>query len=70
MLLLVMQVDLTKHIAVFTHTAHPHVDRDGTVYNIGQGVGPLGPRYHICKFPKTKTDAKGELGPVVVPLIS
>ncbi|KAK4302243.1 hypothetical protein Pmani_025648 [Petrolisthes manimaculis] len=55
------KVDLTKHIAVFTHTAHPHVDRDGTVYNIGQGVGPLGPRYHICKFPKAKKDAKGKV---------
>ncbi|KAG7158541.1 carotenoid isomerooxygenase-like [Homarus americanus] len=55
------KVDLTKHIAVLTHTAHPHVDRDGTVYNIGQGVGPFGPKYHICKFPKQKTNSQGKV---------
>ncbi|XP_071539885.1 uncharacterized protein [Panulirus ornatus] len=55
------RVDLTNYIAVLTHTAHPHIDKDGTVYNIGQGVGPLGPKYHICKFPNTKTDSKGKV---------
>ncbi|XP_045135882.1 carotenoid isomerooxygenase-like isoform X1 [Portunus trituberculatus] len=55
------KVDLTRHIAIFTHTAHPHVDRDGTVYNLGQGAGPLGPKYHICKFPKTKTSSNGKV---------
>ncbi|XP_047469906.1 uncharacterized protein LOC125025759 [Penaeus chinensis] len=55
------KVNLTHHIAVLTHTAHPHVDRDGTVYNIGQGVGPLGPKYHVCKFPKAKADRKGKV---------
>ncbi|KAK8747233.1 hypothetical protein OTU49_016702 [Cherax quadricarinatus] len=55
------KVNLTNHIAVFTHTAHPHVDRDGTVYNIGQGVGPMGPKYHICMFPKNKIDSKGRV---------
>nr|XP_027236741.1 uncharacterized protein LOC113827985 [Penaeus vannamei] len=55
------KVNLTHHIAVLTHTAHPHVDRDGTVYNIGQGVGPLGPKYHVCKFPNPKADRKGKV---------
>ncbi|XP_064118691.1 uncharacterized protein LOC135223800 [Macrobrachium nipponense] len=55
------KVDLTKYLAVMTHTAHPHVDRDGTVYNIGQGVGPLGPKYHICKFPNPKADKRGKV---------
>ncbi|KAK7068323.1 Beta,beta-carotene 9',10'-oxygenase [Halocaridina rubra] len=55
------KVDLTKYLAVLTHTAHPHVDKDGTVYNIGQGVGPIGPRYYICKFPNPKADKKGTM---------
>ncbi|XP_050716720.1 carotenoid isomerooxygenase-like [Eriocheir sinensis] len=55
------KVDLTRHISIFTHTAHPHVDRDGTVYNLGQGAGPMGPRYYICKFPKPKTSSNGKV---------
>ncbi|RXG54508.1 Carotenoid isomerooxygenase [Armadillidium vulgare] len=45
------KIDMTKYLTIFSHTAHPHVDDDGCVYNIGQGVGLFGPVYHICKFP-------------------
>ncbi|XP_076056960.1 carotenoid isomerooxygenase-like [Oratosquilla oratoria] len=48
------KVDMTKHVSVFTHTAHPHVDAEGNTYNIGQGVSLTGPKYYICKFPKSE----------------
>ena len=31
-------------------TAHPHIDEDGTVYNMGNSYGPKGPMYHIIKY--------------------
>ncbi|XP_047735703.1 carotenoid isomerooxygenase-like [Hyalella azteca] len=46
------KVDLTQHLSVVSHTAHPHVTRTCT-YNIGQGVTLTGPRYNICQFPRT-----------------
>ncbi|CAL4065691.1 unnamed protein product, partial [Meganyctiphanes norvegica] len=57
------KVDMTKYVSVFTHTAHPHVEEDGTVYNIGQGVGPTGPKYHICQFPKGENHSQGNKNP-------
>ncbi|KAB7504835.1 Carotenoid isomerooxygenase [Armadillidium nasatum] len=30
------KIDMTKYLTIFSHTAHPHVDHDGCVYNIGQ----------------------------------
>ncbi|MPC12199.1 Beta,beta-carotene 15,15'-dioxygenase [Portunus trituberculatus] len=39
-------------IAVNTATAHPHVDPDGTVYNMGSSFAAKGgPQYYIVKFP-------------------
>lgn len=36
-------------------TAHPHVDPDGTVYNMGNSFsGKKGPTYNIIKFPPAK----------------
>lgn len=43
---------LEEYIGVNTATAHPHVDPDGTVYNMGSSfAGKKGPRYSIVKFP-------------------
>lgn len=49
------KTNLGKYIAVNTATAHPHVDPDGTVYNMGNFyAGKKGPTYNIIKFPPAK----------------
>ncbi|XP_071531273.1 carotenoid-cleaving dioxygenase, mitochondrial-like [Panulirus ornatus] len=46
---------LDQYIAVNTATAHPHVDPDGTVYNMGNSyANKKGPTYNIIKFPPPK----------------
>lgn len=43
---------LDEYIGVNTATAHPHVDTDGTVYNMASSfAGKEGSRYSIVKFP-------------------
>lgn len=37
-----LQVDWSKFIAVNGATAHPHYDPDGTAYNMGNTYGPRG----------------------------
>lgn len=37
-----LQVDWSKFIAVNGATAHPHYDPDGTAYNMGNSYGPRG----------------------------
>ena len=32
-------------------TAHPHIDEDGTVYNMGNSIGSKGSMYNIIRFP-------------------
>ncbi|XP_022245722.1 beta,beta-carotene 9',10'-oxygenase-like isoform X2 [Limulus polyphemus] len=45
------RVDLSKYLAVNTATAHPHVDTDGTQYNMGNGFKLSGPTYNVLKIP-------------------
>ncbi|XP_027021164.2 carotenoid-cleaving dioxygenase, mitochondrial isoform X2 [Tachysurus fulvidraco] len=45
------KVDWSKFIAVNGATAHPHVDPDGTVYNMGNSYGRKGTLYNIIKVP-------------------
>ncbi|XP_060719086.1 carotenoid-cleaving dioxygenase, mitochondrial-like isoform X2 [Tachysurus vachellii] len=45
------KVDWSKFIAVNGATAHPHVDPDGTVYNMGNSYGRKGVFYNIIKVP-------------------
>ncbi|XP_064390885.1 beta,beta-carotene 15,15'-dioxygenase-like [Halichondria panicea] len=47
------KIQLSKHVAVNSASAHPHIDDDGTVYNLGSS--PSG--YTIIKIPPT---GKGE----------
>lgn len=52
---------LEEYIAVNQATAHPHVDPDGTVYNMGNSFsGKKGPTYNIIKFPPAK-EVDGEV---------
>uniref|UniRef100_A0A673JE69 Beta,beta-carotene 9',10'-oxygenase-like n=1 Tax=Sinocyclocheilus rhinocerous TaxID=307959 RepID=A0A673JE69_9TELE len=41
----------TKYIAINAATAHPHYDRDGATYNLGNSYGRNGFFYHILRVP-------------------
>lgn len=46
------QVDLCKYVSVNGATAHPHVENDGTVYNIGNCFGKnFSLAYNIIRIP-------------------
>ena len=47
-----MQVDLCNYVNVNGLTAHPHIERDGTVYNIGNCMGKGATlAYNIVRMP-------------------
>ncbi|KAF7688698.1 hypothetical protein HF521_013505 [Silurus meridionalis] len=50
------KVDWSKFIAINGATAHPHVDPDGTVYNMGNSYGMKGTLYNIIRVPPNKED--------------
>ena len=43
------RVELEDYIAVNTATAHPHIEQDGTIINMGSGMMPS-PKYHVIKM--------------------
>ncbi|XP_067262136.1 beta-carotene 15, 15-dioxygenase 2, like [Chanodichthys erythropterus] len=45
------KVDWTKYIAINAATAHPHYDREGATYNMGNSYGRKGFFYHILRVP-------------------
>ena len=47
-------MNLTNHIAVNIASAHPHIEEDGTIYNMGNSFGPKGITYNIVKYPPGK----------------
>ena len=50
-----MQVDLCNYVNVNGLTAHPHIERDGTVYNIGNCMGKGATlAYNIVRMPPTQ----------------
>lgn len=47
-----LQVDLCKYVSVNGATAHPHIENDGTVYNIGNCFGKnFALAYNIIRIP-------------------
>ncbi|XP_046387976.1 carotenoid isomerooxygenase-like isoform X2 [Ischnura elegans] len=48
------RVNLAQKVGIVSHTSHPHVMEDGTVFNIGMVVGSTGPKYTVFKFPPPK----------------
>ena len=49
-----------------TSTAHPHVEADGTVFNMGNSFqGKKGPHYNIIKFPPAK-EVDGKYGLMIL----
>lgn len=45
------KVNVAKYLGIVSHTSHPHVLADGTVYNLGMTVSKIGPQYNIICFP-------------------
>ena len=52
-------MDLSKVVAVNQATAHPHVDPDGTVYNMGNSYAGRTSSINIVEFP-----ASGEMSAI------
>lgn len=49
------KVDIMSYVNVNGVTAHPHIERDGTVYNIGNCMGKgASLAYNIVKTPPTQ----------------
>ncbi|XP_041851016.1 beta-carotene oxygenase 2b [Melanotaenia boesemani] len=53
------KVDWSRFIAVNGATAHPHIEPDGTTYNMGNSYTPKGAYYNIIRVPPAKK-AEGE----------
>ncbi|KAI3371916.1 hypothetical protein L3Q82_006789 [Scortum barcoo] len=51
------KVDWSQYIAVNSATAHPHYDREGATYNMGNSYGKSGFFYNIIRVPPAETDA-------------
>jgi len=50
---------MSKYVNIVNHTSHPHIMDDGTIYNVGLSVTPMGPRYNIvCFYPSRVTIGK------------
>ncbi|XP_038151024.1 retinal Mueller cells isomerohydrolase-like [Cyprinodon tularosa] len=67
------KVDLCKYLSINGVTAHPHIEADGTVYNIGNCFGKnMSLAYNIIKIPPAQKDKSDpiEKSQVVVQLPS
>ncbi|XP_022056553.2 beta-carotene 15, 15-dioxygenase 2, like isoform X2 [Acanthochromis polyacanthus] len=54
------KVDWTQYVAVNAATAHPHYDRDGATYNMGNSYGTSGFFYNIIRVPPPEENAAKE----------
>lgn len=62
---LLPQVDLCNYVSVNGATAHPHIESDGTVYNIGNCFGKnFSIAYNIVKIPPLQAGQFTNLTPV------
>lgn len=54
-----LQVDMCNFININGVTAHPHIEKDGTVYNIGNCMGKGATlAYNIVRIPPTQKGAR------------
>ncbi|KAL7839286.1 hypothetical protein SRHO_G00259440 [Serrasalmus rhombeus] len=53
------KVDWTKYIAVNAATAHPHYDREGATYNLGNSYGRQGYFYNVIHVPRGEGGTDG-----------
>ncbi|XP_062418371.1 beta-carotene 15, 15-dioxygenase 2, like isoform X2 [Pungitius pungitius] len=56
------KVDWSKYIAVNSATAHPHYDREGATYNMGNSYGKSGFFYNIIRVPPPEEKAAAAEG--------
>ncbi|CAG5921502.1 unnamed protein product [Menidia menidia] len=54
------KVDWGQYVAVNAATAHPHYDRDGATYNMGNSFGKSGFFYNIIRVPPPEKDRANE----------
>ena len=54
-----LQVDLHKVLSANSQCPHPITLPDGTTINVFNGVGPMGPRYEIYRFPASAPAGEG-----------
>ncbi|CAL4187981.1 unnamed protein product [Meganyctiphanes norvegica] len=45
------KIILKEHMVVHRATAHPHVEKNGTTYNLGTKISAVGPEYTVVKLP-------------------
>ncbi|XP_044744862.1 carotenoid isomerooxygenase isoform X2 [Coccinella septempunctata] len=45
------RVDISQYISIVHHTSHPHVLRNGDVYNLAMSMSTKGPVFNIVRFP-------------------
>ncbi|XP_045461603.1 carotenoid isomerooxygenase [Harmonia axyridis] len=50
------QVDISKHISIVHHTSHPHILRNGDVYNLATSMSSTGPIFNIVRFPHSESE--------------
>uniref|UniRef100_A0AAY4EWJ6 Retinal pigment epithelium-specific protein 65kDa n=1 Tax=Denticeps clupeoides TaxID=299321 RepID=A0AAY4EWJ6_9TELE len=51
------KVDLSKYVSINGATAHPHIEEDGTIYNIGNCFGKnMTLAYNVVKIPPAQND--------------
>ncbi|KAL7836289.1 hypothetical protein AOLI_G00275730 [Acnodon oligacanthus] len=53
------KVDWSQYIAVNAATAHPHYDREGATYNLGNSYGRQGYFYNIIRVPRGEGGTDG-----------
>ncbi|XP_047353486.1 carotenoid isomerooxygenase isoform X1 [Vespa velutina] len=44
------RVNISNYVNIVSHTSHPHVMNDGTVYNVGLSITSRGPAYTVVSF--------------------
>ncbi|KAK4884106.1 hypothetical protein RN001_000377 [Aquatica leii] len=54
------KIDFGKTIGIVSHSSHPHIAKDGTVYNLGMSVSATGLRHNIVCFPKKPKKNKSD----------
>ncbi|KAJ8679360.1 hypothetical protein QAD02_015147 [Eretmocerus hayati] len=55
------KVDVANFVNIVSHTSHPHVMSDKSVYNLGLSITKKGPTYIIVKFSPLNCLKKGNL---------
>ncbi|KAJ8983383.1 hypothetical protein NQ317_010476 [Molorchus minor] len=63
------KVNIDKYVSILNHTSHPHVMKDGTVYNIGMSLFATGLHHIIVCFPKMTKGSDMFINPKIVAAI-